>query len=186
LTYPVFQRLNDPNADIVAMVVNVLPWDNYLKGALPEGVNGIFCVLHNSFGQVYTYVINGNSVEFLGAEDHHDTAYNSFEFTIDIDEIIVQKTDGNHTAALDVGAYRYWLTVYPSSEFESEYQSNLPMIFAIVACVGFVLMAFTFVLYDWMVIRKNRKIMDAAARSNAILSVSSQKFYSHHGIDCSI
>jgi hypothetical protein len=33
LMYPVYRELNNRDSDIVAMVVNILPWDNYLKNA---------------------------------------------------------------------------------------------------------------------------------------------------------
>jgi hypothetical protein len=41
LMYPVYRELNNRDSDIVATVINTLPWDNYLKGALPDGVNGV-------------------------------------------------------------------------------------------------------------------------------------------------
>ncbi|KAL3922056.1 MAG: hypothetical protein SGILL_002410 [Bacillariaceae sp.] len=166
IQYPVFQSLNE-EGPIVAMVVNVIPWDNYLKGALPEGANGIYAVLHNSLGQSFTYMINGNDARYVGAGDFHDSSYDGFEYIIGINSFV---DDSELAEAASVEANNYWLAVYPSAILESEYDSNLPMIFAVVSGCGFLLMAFTFLLYDYMVIRKNRKIMDTAARSNAILS----------------
>ncbi|KAL3929684.1 MAG: hypothetical protein SGARI_004682, partial [Bacillariaceae sp.] len=86
IEYPVFQNMNE-DGPIVAIVVNVIPWDNYFKGALPEGVNGIFAVLHNSLGQDFTYMINGNDATYIGAGDRHDPAYEAFEFIIDVNAL---------------------------------------------------------------------------------------------------
>jgi hypothetical protein len=169
LIYPVFRDLGGgDDTDVVAMVVNILPWDNFFKGALPPGVNGIHAILTNSHGQVFTYLVNGHNAKYLGAGDQHDTAFDSFVYRIDIDAIVGGATNANITTT---NLNRYFLAVYPSQELKAEYNSNLPLIFALVSGCGFILMALTFLLYDWMVIRKNKKIMDTAARSNAILSV---------------
>lgn len=172
LIYPVFRELNSQASGIVAMVVNVLPWDNYLKDALPPGAI-VYAVLHNSLGQSFTYVINGNEATYLGPGDMHDPTYDAFDYVIDVNSIV----GGSDAAAAlsakeELSVNRYWLDVYPTQELEAQHNSNLPLIFAIVSGCGFLLMALTFLLYDYMVIRKNKKILDAAARSNAILSVS--------------
>ena len=180
LMYPVYEKLETtPNdkasnndSKIVAMVINVLPWDNYLKNSLPEGVNGIYCVLHNSKGQVFTYVINGNYVKYLGEGDYHETQYDDMAFTIDLNDDLFAKHDLARQKDLELdGNYEYWFVVYPSHEFHDVYLSSTPMHFAIIAGIAFLFMTATFILYDLFVIRKNNKILDAAARSNAILSV---------------
>ena len=180
LMYPVYEKLeatpNDKTSNndskIVAMVINVLPWDNYLKNSLPEGVNGIYCVLHNSKGQIFTYVINGNYVKYLGEGDYHETQYDDMAFTIDLNDDLFAKHDLARQKDLELdGNYEYWFVVYPSYEFHEVYLSDTPMHFAIIAGFAFLFMTATFILYDLFVIRKNNKILDAAARSNAILSV---------------
>lgn len=62
LLQPVFLELNDPTADLVGLLHNSVPWDRYLTNLLPEGVDGIVCVLINTCGQAYTYVLSGNAV----------------------------------------------------------------------------------------------------------------------------
>jgi hypothetical protein len=66
---PVFKTLNDDSSEIVGFVNGVVPWDRYLIDLLPEGVKGITCVLKNSCGQSYTYVLNANEVSVLHALD---------------------------------------------------------------------------------------------------------------------
>jgi hypothetical protein len=66
IIYPVFARAKDVNSTIVAIVVAVLPWDAYFENLLPDGVDGIYCILKNSCGQEFTYVLNGNDVVYLG------------------------------------------------------------------------------------------------------------------------
>jgi class 3 adenylate cyclase len=64
----------------------------------------------------------------------------------------------------------YSLHVYPTKEFEEGYRSNIPL--ALTAVVGstFFLMTFAFFLYNWVVQRRNNKVVGEAARSNAIVS----------------
>jgi len=48
--------------DVIGLLFGALPWDFYLVDLLPEGVNGVICVLRNSCGQSYTYELNGGMV----------------------------------------------------------------------------------------------------------------------------
>lgn len=167
VTIPVFERLNDPSSSIVAILVGVLPWDVYLKKLLPVGVNGIFCVLKNSCHQEFTYVVNGQGVEYVGPSDTHDRAFDSFEFVISFDDILRTGTGGNGTSGC-----RYWISVYPSGALHDQYRSRTPIVFALVVASCFILMTVTFFVYDAQVVRKTKKIIDAAAKSGAVVSVS--------------
>jgi hypothetical protein len=68
LIQPVFRELGDVNdlSEIVGLIQAVVPWDRYLTNLLPEGVDGITCVLKNTCSQAFTYELNGNRVRFLG------------------------------------------------------------------------------------------------------------------------
>jgi uncharacterized membrane protein YgcG len=79
------------------------------------------------------------------------------------------KTDDEDTNG-QVGSCHYQFALYPTQEFEDSYHSNIPQIMTItVACI-FSAMAVTFILYDFMVYRRNSKIIKIAARSGAIVS----------------
>jgi len=170
LMYPVYRTLDEPDSDVVALVINILPWDNYLSGALPEGVNGVYCVLHNSWNQVFTYMIRGNDALFIGEGDMHDKKYDNMERIIEFSEFFQGNEDLSASLESAGGEFQYWLAVYPSEELESAYKTKNPMIFALISLSAFAMMTLTFILYDRFVIRKNNKILDAAAHSDAILS----------------
>jgi len=168
LIYPVheYQTIGTNRSKVVAMIVSVLPWDNYLKHLLPQGVNGIYCILKNSCGQEFTYLVNGNDATFLGVGDQHDPAYDGDEFLIPFNEFL-----GKMESNTSEGDCSYWFAVYPSSELHATYETNTPVIFTVVVASTFFLMAITFIIYDFNVVRKNNKIMNAAAQSSAIVSV---------------
>ena len=48
------------------------------RNLLPQGVEGIFAVLHNSCGQAFTYKIDGPDALYLGEGDKHETAYDYY------------------------------------------------------------------------------------------------------------
>jgi hypothetical protein len=65
--------------DLVGFLVVMLPWDSYFANVLPESVNGIMVVLHNTCGDHCTYQLNGPEAIFLGEGDLHDTSYDCTE-----------------------------------------------------------------------------------------------------------
>jgi class 3 adenylate cyclase len=64
----------------------------------------------------------------------------------------------------------YAFHIYPTKEFEEEYRSKLPIALTVVVASTFMLMIVTFFLYDWLVHRRNNKVVGEAARSNAIVA----------------
>jgi class 3 adenylate cyclase len=64
----------------------------------------------------------------------------------------------------------YSFHIYPTKEFEEDYRSNLPIALTVVVASTFLLMIVTFFLYDWLVHRRNKKVVGEAARSNAIVA----------------
>jgi hypothetical protein len=63
--------------------------------------------------------------------------------------------------------------IYPSTSFQESYDSNTPEVYAAIVAVTFVTVAIMFFLYDVAVTRRNDNLVAKAARSNAIVSVSS-------------
>lgn len=62
LMQPIFKTLHDHTSDVVGVLSGVVAWDRYLDDLLPEGINGLTCVLKNTCGQAYTYQLDGNRV----------------------------------------------------------------------------------------------------------------------------
>ena len=161
--FPVFESLHNTSAPIVAVIVSVLPWDTYLNNLLPSGVNGIYCILHDSCGEMYTYNIDGLTASFLGVGDLHDMKYDKYAKRIDFDAV------SNNTEGTE-GDCRYWLTVYPSATLQRQFQSSTPTKYAGIVFSVFVTMTITFLVYNHMVVRKNNKIITTAACASAIVS----------------
>jgi class 3 adenylate cyclase len=163
LLQPVYARLNDDGAPMVGFIEAIVPWDRYLANLLPAGVKGICAVLKNTCGQQFTYTLQGNMVKYIGEGDQHDHLYNHTEKMIPI-------TVYRHAWTENVdGHCVYSLYIYSSNEFRDSSESDLPLILSVVVAVIFGVMALTFCIYDRFVARRNSKVVNAAARSNAII-----------------
>jgi hypothetical protein len=60
--------------------------------------------------------------------------------------------------------------VYPSDTFYEAYESNVALVFAVVAACVFAFKNALFGMYDLYVQKRNHKVTGAAVRSNAIVS----------------
>jgi class 3 adenylate cyclase len=109
--------------------------------------------------------LTGNRAVYLGDGDRHETAFNQYEVVVPFnayrDPELAANTDGH---------CRYSLHIYPSQQFAQGYKSSLPIVFTSLVAATFFLMALTFLVYDRFVHRRNIKVVNAAARSNAIVS----------------
>jgi len=73
-------------------------------------------------------------------------------------------------AANTAGPCDYSIFVYSSQTYAEQTTSKTPVIFAVAVALVFVLVLFTFLMYDRFVRRRNEKIVNAAVRSDKILS----------------
>jgi class 3 adenylate cyclase len=62
------------------------------------------------------------------------------------------------------------LSVYPSQEMEDDYVTSDPILLTVAALLIFVFTSMVFFLYDWLVERRQKKVMRTAVQSTAIVS----------------
>jgi hypothetical protein len=124
-------------------------------------------VLRNSCGQSFSYIINGADVEIIGEGNKHDPKYDADRITSSNlgeyypDQDLLMRTPGHCIVTVDF---------YPTDAFHESYQTNTPMIIAMVTACVFALKAALFGLYDLIIQTRNRKVTTVAVRSNAIVS----------------
>lgn len=66
LFQPVFDDIVSSDANMVGLLVGIVPWDKYLTKLLPDTVEGIDVVLRNTCGQNFTYEVKGQTVRHRG------------------------------------------------------------------------------------------------------------------------
>jgi len=163
---PIWKELNNAKeSDMVGVLLAVLPFDIYLGDLLPEDVRGIDVILENTCNQTFSYTVNGNRGKYLGPGDFHDSTYDRMEVFIPL-----RQANDDSDDFVDVEAHCvYNFRVYPSAALEGEAKDNLPFIFGAMSACVFLFIAAGFFSYDVFVSRRNKKIVDAAAKSNAIV-----------------
>jgi Adenylate and Guanylate cyclase catalytic domain len=165
------ESFSDRN-EISGLLLSVIDWERYLTKILPANVNGLVVVLTSTCGDVYTFQLNGPTVEYLGAGDLHETSYNSLLVTSDPFET-GWLAKGNETPTGDNvagGACSYVLRLYPSTTLEGIFTDQKPAVYTAVVVLLFFFTAMVFLLYDWLVTRRQNKVNASAKKTNAILS----------------
>jgi hypothetical protein len=100
----------------------------------------------------------------LGEGDKHETSFTHTAVTFRLE------TSTNEGSALAHGQCVYNMTLYYSNEFESASGSDADTTLPLSVATAFCILLSVFTAYDRLVRRRNDKIVDAAARSNALIS----------------
>jgi hypothetical protein len=157
---------------LVGVLEIIIYWRDLMKDILQRGSNGIVVVYENACAPSFTYQVNGPMVIFIGTDDHHDLKYNSMKVTgglSNLEEFSVRSS--TYTGPkLSSEFCPFTINVYPSETMEAAYTSASPILFTCVAILIFLLTSVIFVLYDYMVERRQKVVMQSAIRSSAIVS----------------
>lgn len=147
-------------------------WRDLMKDTLKEGSNGIVVVFENNCTATFTYQVNGPSVAYLGLEDRHDVQYDNMRATGKFSNLEAFSVRDSTYSGLKLNDdyCQTIIHVFPSETMEAQYSTGNPILFTCVAVLIFVVATSTFLLYDWMVERRQRVIMKTAVRSSAIVS----------------
>jgi hypothetical protein len=121
-------------------------------------------VLDNACGEHFTYRMDGPEAVFLGPGDLHDPHYHEFGIRTPFAPFLKlnQSSTQEHC--------EYDLRIYPSTSLESRYITMKPLWYAFAVNIIFVFTALTFLLFDYSVAVRQRKITAKAKRTHAIVS----------------
>jgi len=174
VAYPVFDSFHPLEKKVAGLIITTIFWRLLFSNVLSENVRGVICVLSNTLGEQATYRIDGRVGIYLGEGDLHDPQYDDMVVTRDFAEYIAQRAnirDTSYTAVPLDGAYSsYQIHVYPSGDFEETYQTSEPLIYAVVIASIFIFTCLVFLGYDWLVEYRQRKVMDKAVKSTAVVT----------------
>jgi class 3 adenylate cyclase len=164
LISPIFEESTGSAQVVVGAVVAILPWDSYFSGLLHEGANGMVCVLSNTCGQAFTYKLDGTAATYMGSGDLHDSDYDDLVHVVEVAPFTSLNPEKEDKYC------EYTFYIYPTSKLEDEFRSAAPGLYMGAVFLIFFLAACLFLTYDHLVQKRQREIMDSAARSNAIVS----------------
>lgn len=157
LVTPVRQDVS-PDSPIVALISAFIPWNVYFENLLAEGKDGIALVVSSEM-QDFTFEINGPQVRYIGANDTHDPAYDSFVHSYDFASV-----EG------DAGALGFTLSVYPTQQFEEDHTQNRPRTYTLAVAFVFFFAISVFLIYDFFVDKRQAQVMLTANKSSAIIN----------------
>lgn len=165
LLQPIFPNFSHYTSgeSMVAFLTMVLNWDSFFENILHDCVQGIVVVITGKCGTIFSYRLDGESVEFLGFEDKHDPEYDKLKVEAEFAPMLSEHQGFNEQCT-------YTVSVYPTDDFKESYISNGPTVLAIVVVLFFVFTAMVFAIYDFFVQRRQEKVMETAKRTNAVVA----------------
>jgi class 3 adenylate cyclase len=181
LLYPIINSINDVTIDpdvVEQPAVGVFSlsffWRDLLKNLLPPNSKGVIVVFENTCEQVFTYRIDGEKAIYVGQGDQHDSRYDYLGISSTFSEL-KNNSDSSRGSAytglpLSLDYCLMTLRVYPSKVMEDEYLTSDPAVFTVAAVLIFVFTSLVFFLYDWLVERRQKKVMSTAIQSSEIVS----------------
>jgi hypothetical protein len=183
LVYPIVQSQaslqgfvsSEDKGRVVAIVASSFFWSTLLRGILPSGQDGVVVVINNACGQTFTYELNGGQAVYLGDGDLHDVTFSEFAIYANFTGLseYAEQEDVDHYYSgwpIDEEYCLYNITIYPSETFEAKYRSDDPNIFTYSVILLFLFTSCCFLGYDKLVTARQTKVMQSAAKSNAIIS----------------
>jgi hypothetical protein len=163
IAYPVFDSFDLQTRKQVGLLSSNIYWRLYFHDILPENTAGVIVVLKNTDEQVFSYRIDGSEASFLGAEDLHDSKYNSLQVKADVAAYLTAQagpeTRGYTAVDINEDGVRYYLYVYPSDDLKDQFETNKPAVYASVVALAFVITSAMFLLYDYVVSRRQKEMM---------------------------
>ncbi|CAB9528578.1 Receptor-type guanylate cyclase gcy [Seminavis robusta] len=161
----------------VGMMQVTVFFKDTIRDILPSDSQGIIVVFSSTTkcSATFTYRIDGPMTTYLGSGDHHDPAYDGFRKYVTLNEIMkTTKESGEGTTYTGLPLADSYcvntIEVYPSKEMEDKYMTSDPLVFTIVAACIFLFTSLVFILYDCIVSRRQRIVMQRALASGAIVS----------------
>eukprot|EP00980_Cylindrotheca_fusiformis_P010483 scaffold2324_cov116-Cylindrotheca_fusiformis.AAC.10 len=177
---PVFDRADTADEDrrVVGGISLRLHWLDYFKN-LFHGVDSdvrLIVVLKNSCppsrdalavsDHVVTYQIDGSNAIVLGEEDLHDPKFDSIEVTETFIDLNVDHSKLPDGLCVPTST----LNIYPSEALEKKFETHNRTIYTSVVVVIFSFTVLVFLLYDFVVGRLQRKVMDRINKQDMIVA----------------
>jgi hypothetical protein len=129
-------------------------------------------VFENECNPTFTFQIDGPDVTYVGRGDLHNPKYDHLEVSSWLNDLSDFSTGGRKYTGvpLDTDFCPFFLRVFPSQDMEDDYTTNDAVIFTVAAVAIFVFTSFMFLLYDYLVERRQSKVMKTAVQTSAIVS----------------
>jgi class 3 adenylate cyclase len=173
----VFNPVAPNGNDVVGSISLLVTWSKMLTNTVPKNGRSVDVVLENTCGQLYTYRVapQGSSLIYVGDGDQHDKKYDNMmrdtgfvNFRGLIDAWATSSSPEDEETDVEHCLYRF--NVYPTNDLRNQYVSSNPIIYAAAVLCIFLYTSLIFLLYDYVVRRRQAKVMASAIRTNDIVT----------------
>lgn len=163
---PIFDTFED-DRKVVAFLYGVMNWAAFFENTLQRSGQTLNVVLENQCDGNFTYSVSKEEVTYIGVGDLHD---NELEAMVRSTEFDAEAFAESAKLNFNQGGCPYTVHVYPTKSFMRQYVTPLPGILTalVVGILTFTIAVFFW--YDRLVERRQERVLDAAVRSNAIVS----------------
>eukprot|EP00980_Cylindrotheca_fusiformis_P024027 scaffold11398_cov125-Cylindrotheca_fusiformis.AAC.3 len=155
----------------VGMIWLRLPWLEFFQNLFVEGIVGTIVVIRSNCEvddaiRVLSFTIDGSSADFLGEFDAHDPKYDDQVVTSVILDLNLQSDDIPEGLCVPI----LTLDIYPTDELAETFETSKPKLYTAVVVAIFAFTSLVFLLYDYLVGRRQGKFMERIVRQDQIVS----------------
>jgi signal transduction histidine kinase/CheY-like chemotaxis protein len=166
MAYPVFDGFEE-DSKFVGLLATTLNWRLSLTDVLhQEASRGLICVIENTFGQVFSFRLDGPNVTFLG---EGDPLANNTDFIFE-DMVATHRREDAHirppeqrrsytTLPLDEEYNQYKVKIFPTQDTYATYRTNQPAVATSIVAAIFVVATIVFLMYDFYVQKRQKAMM---------------------------
>jgi hypothetical protein len=175
ITFPIYDTLegvrvnvSDPDLSYVGVIVIAIYWKQLIRDILPD-LDSVVVVFEDNCSPPFTYLVQGKEAIYLGQGDLHGKEFDGMVHSAYLHNL-TSPTDGSSYTGLPISEQYCprFIRVYPSSELQDNYVNSDPVVFAVVVAFVFLFTSLVFLVYDFWVNRRQRKVMRRALASGAI------------------
>jgi Adenylate and Guanylate cyclase catalytic domain len=159
LFFPVYEFVAD-GSKVVGSISLDFEWKSYFAFSLKHSSAVDVVLLNLATNQYWTFQAKNNEVRFVAEGDHHDPRYDGTMVESSLDAF------DNLGIAVKV---EYLVRVYPTRSYEDEYITNRPALFAAYVVIAFFFAGCAFLIYDFVVRRRQRLVLASAERTTKIV-----------------
>jgi Adenylate and Guanylate cyclase catalytic domain len=163
--FPIFDS-NGPDKQMKSVLTAYVYWQAFFQDILPEDAVGVYVTLKNSCNQSFSYEVNGKTATYLGKGDVHEPKYDHMMVETGYGAVLGDNVPEDSSGTTQC---YYNVQVFPSQVMENEFMTSTPMLFSGCLASIFCFTCLVFMLYDWCVGRRHRKVHDTAVKSGAVV-----------------
>ena len=156
------------NSTVVGFLTAIVRWENFFANNLGEKTMPMYVVVDTTCGDKFTLLITPDEVTMLGQNFCYEEKYEPMKENFEFAEKYNQKENLGLTYESEICLYT--VTMYPSQEFEDSVRDLQPFWISLIVFLVFALTSVFFVLFDFLVTRRQNKLLNTALRQNAIVN----------------